>query len=85
MLKVIASASPRTSGRALDLDEVEGLIVRNVSRRVWIWNVPGVSAVGIERKDSSGDTASVFADRMPYLSQLKYLARINTLLSQQYN
>jgi len=69
----MASASPRTSGRTLDFEDVEGLIVRNVSRRVWIWNVPGVSAVGIERKDSRGDTASVFAERMPYLSQLRYL------------
>lgn len=35
--------------------------------------MPGVSAVGIERKDSRGDTASVLAERMPNLSQLRYL------------
>jgi hypothetical protein len=39
--------------------------------------VPGVSTVGNERKDSRGDTASVFADNIPYLSQLKYLAQVS--------
>jgi hypothetical protein len=73
VLKVIASASPRISGNALDFEDVDGLMVRNVSRRVCIWNVPGVSAVGIERKDSRGDTASVLADNIPNLSQLRYL------------
>lgn len=45
--------------------------------------MPGVSAVGIERKDSSGDTASVFADRIPYLSQLKYLVRMLIIMLAQ--
>jgi hypothetical protein len=70
---VVLSASPRISGNAEAFDDVEGLIVRKVSRSVWIWKVPGVSDVGIELKDSSGETASVFADKMPYLSQLRYL------------
>jgi len=49
VLKVIASASPLTSGKAVAFEDVVGLSVRNVSRRVWIWKVPGVSAVGIAR------------------------------------
>lgn len=69
------SASPRISGKALALDDVVGLMVRKVSRGVWIWNVPGVSAVGIARKDSRGETASVLLDRRPNLSQLRYLPR----------
>ena len=72
-MKVIASASPRISGRAFDLDDVDGLMVKNVSLKVCNWKVPGVSAVGIVRKDSSGDTASVLAERSPYLSELRYL------------
>jgi hypothetical protein len=43
--------------------------------------VPGVSAVGIERKDSRGDTASVLADNCPILSQLKYLSELSTISS----
>lgn len=42
-----------------------------------------MSAVGIERKDSRGDTASVFAERMPYLSQLRYLDRSVTCFGVQ--
>lgn len=75
MLNVIPSASPRISGKALAFEDVEGLMVRNVSRSVCIWNVPGVSAVGMARNDSRGDTASVFAENSPNLSQLKYLSR----------
>lgn len=48
-----------------------------VSRRVWIWNVPGVSAVGMQLKDSRGETASVLADSIPYLSQLRYLELVS--------
>ena len=81
MLNVIPSASPRISGRALAFDDVDGLMVKNVSRRVCIWKVPGVSAVGIERKDSRGDTASVLADNCPILSQLKYLSELSTISS----
>lgn len=77
MLNVIASPSPLTSGNAVDFEDVDGLMVRNVSRRVCNWKVPGVSAVGIQLKDSRGDTASVLADIMPYLSQLKYLVKIS--------
>lgn len=73
VLNVIISPSPLTSGNADALEDVVGLRVRKVSRRVWIWKVPGVSAVGMERKDSRGDTASVLAERIPYLSQLRYL------------
>lgn len=76
-MKLVASASPRISGEAFDFEDVEGLTVKNVSRNVKIWNVPGESAVGTDRNDSRGDTASVFADRIPYLSQLKYLHAIN--------
>jgi hypothetical protein len=84
-LNVIASPSPRISGRALDFEDVEGLTVRNVSRNVCIRNVPGASAVGMERKDSRGDTASVLADRRPYLSQLRYLEMLlATILQVRY-
>lgn len=51
----------------------DGRIVRNVSRSVWIWNVPGVSAVGRIEKVSSGEMASAVAVRRPILSQLRYL------------
>ncbi len=74
VLNVMASPSPRISGSALDFDDVDGLMVKKVSLKVWIWKVPGVSAVGMERKHSRGETASVLADRMPNLSQLKYLS-----------
>jgi hypothetical protein len=73
VLKVISVASPRISGKALAFEDVDGLMVKNVSRKVWIWNVPGVSVVGIARKDSSGEIASVVADGIPYLSHPKYL------------
>jgi hypothetical protein len=46
---------------------------RKVSRSVWIWKVPGVSAVGRSVKDSSGVTASEAAVRRPILSQERYL------------
>lgn len=69
---VMASASPRTS-QVLDDALFGALMVRNVSRRVWIWNVPGVSAVGIMLKDSRGDTASDVADNRPILSHDRYL------------
>lgn len=39
-----------------------------------------MSAVGIERKDSRGDTASVLAESSPNLSQLKYLEVGSALL-----
>lgn len=35
--------------------------------------VPGVEGVAMQRKDSSGEMASVVAERMPNLSQLRYL------------
>jgi hypothetical protein len=73
VLKVISVSSPRTSGGALALEEREGRMVRKVSRRVWIWKVPGVSAVGMRVKDSSGEMASDVAVRMPILSQERYL------------
>jgi hypothetical protein len=69
----MSAASPRISGAADALDDVLGLMVRNVSRSVCSWNVPGVSAVGMARKFSSGETASVEADRTPYLSHPRYL------------
>lgn len=37
--------------------------------------VPGVEAVAMQRKDSSGEMASVVAERMPNLSQLRYLSQ----------
>jgi hypothetical protein len=43
--------------------------------------VPGVSAVGIERNDSRGDTASVLAESIPYLSQPKYLPQVSCLVA----
>ena len=75
VLNEIVSASPRTSGALLDLDEglVLDLMVRSVSRRVWSWKVPGVSAVGMTLKDSRGDTASEAAESIPILSQERYL------------
>ena len=73
MLKLISVASPLISGKALAFEDVDGLMVKNVSRKVCIWNVPGVSAVAIARKDSRGDTAEVVAESMPKLSQVKYL------------
>lgn len=79
------SASPRISGRALAFEDVVDLTVRNVSRGVWIWKVPGVSAVGIVRNDSNGETASVLAERIPYLSQLKYLHAVRTYSKKKYH
>jgi hypothetical protein len=76
VLKVISVSSPRTSGGALALEEREGRMVRKVSRRVWIWKVPGVSAVGRRVKDSSGEMASDVAVRMPILSQERYLGGV---------
>lgn len=73
MLNVIDSESPRISVDAPGLDEVDGLMVRKLSCDVCIWNVPGVSAVGMGRKDSRDETASVLADSIPYISQLRYL------------
>lgn len=49
------------------------LTCRNVSRSVWIWNVPGVSAVLETRKDSRGEMASEVAERRPILSQRRNL------------
>ena len=62
------SASPRTSGLLLS-----SVIIRNFSRWVWMLKVPGVEGVAMQRKDSSGEMASVVAVRMPNLSQLRYL------------
>jgi hypothetical protein len=68
------SASPRTSaGGAFGLDDVDGLMVMKVSRRDWIWNVPGVSAVAMRLNVSTGETASEVADSRPILSQARYL------------
>lgn len=78
-MKVILSASPLISGKLFALEDVDGLIVKKVSRNVCIWNVPGVSAVGIQWNVSSGDMASVVADNMPYLSQLKYLRPVSAV------
>lgn len=47
---------------------------RKVSRKVWIWNVPGVFAVGKTEKDSRGETASEVAEREPSFAQARYLA-----------
>lgn len=73
VLNVILSSSPRNSAGAVDFDDVLGLIVMKVSRRVCSWNVPGVSAVGMTLKHSRGDMASDVADRAPILSQARYL------------
>lgn len=35
--------------------------------------VPGVDGMAMQGKDSSGEMASVVAERMPNLSQLRYL------------
>jgi hypothetical protein len=51
-------------------------MVRKVSRRVCIWKVPGVSAVGRMEKVSSGVMASDAAVRAPILSQERYLGRV---------
>jgi hypothetical protein len=51
----------------------DSFTVRNVSRRVCSWNVPGVSAVGTAVQVSRGETASDVALRIPYLSQLRNL------------
>ncbi len=70
---VISVASPRISGDPFGF--VDSLTVRNVSRTVCSWNVPGVSAVGTAAQVSGGETASDVAVRMPYWSQLRYLQR----------
>lgn len=72
MSNEIVSASPRTS-TALEEALLGAFMVRNVSRRVCSWKVPGVSPVGITLKDSRGDTASEVAERRPILSQERYL------------
>jgi hypothetical protein len=69
LLKEMVSASPRTSVPLF----FESSIVRNVSRWVWILNVDGLSGTGIMAKDSSGEIAVELAERMPYLSQPRYL------------
>lgn len=69
VLNVIVSASPLTSGPLL----FESSIVRNLSRWVCRLNVEGLSGTGIQRNDSSGEMAVEFAERMPYLSQPRYL------------
>jgi hypothetical protein len=55
------------------LEDRDARTERNVSRRVWIWKVPGVSAVAIMVKDSSGEMASAVAVKRPILSQERYL------------
>ena len=68
MLKEMDSASPRISGI------LESFVrVRNLSRWVWMFMVPGVSGDAMHMKDSSGEMASRVAERMPNLSQLRYL------------
>lgn len=69
------SASPRISGGFAVVEDSSSAMVRNFSRWVWMENVPGVLGVEIQRKDSSGEMASWEAERMPNLSQLRYLDR----------
>ena len=66
VLNEIDSASPRTSGTTL-LSET----ARKLSRPVWTLKVPGVSGDSTQVKVSSGETASLVAERMPVLSTLK--------------
>lgn len=73
VLNVILSSSPRNSAGEVDLDDVLGLMVTNVSRRVCSWKVLGVSAVAMTLKHSRGEMASDVADRKPILSQARYL------------
>ena len=68
MLKDISSASPRTSG----LDSLVST-VRKFSRWVCILKVAELSGTGIHKNDSSGEMAEGVAERMPYLSQVRYL------------
>lgn len=68
VLKEIDSASPRTSVVFLVSERA-----RNFSRTVWILKVPEVSGEAVHRNDSSGDIASVVAERKPILSQPRYL------------
>lgn len=49
------------------------VMLRNFSRWFWMEKVPGVLGVEMQRKDSSGEMASWAAERMPNLSQLRYL------------
>jgi hypothetical protein len=74
--KVMSVSSPLTSGGALGLAEREARTDRKVSRRVWIWKVPGVSAVATRLKVSSGVMASELAVRRPILSQERYLGAV---------
>ena len=73
MSNEISVASPRTSGAGFDFDDFDARTVKKVSRRVWIWKVPGVSKVGRMEKDSSGVMASESAENMPILSHDRYL------------
>lgn len=68
MLKDISSASPRTSG----LDNLVST-VKKFSRWVCILKVAELSGTGMHRNDSSGEMAEGVAERMPYLSQVRYL------------
>ena len=70
MLKEISSASPRTSG----LDNLVST-VRKFSRWVRILKMAELSGAGMHRNDSSGEMAEGVAERMPYLSHLRYLER----------
>ena len=60
MLKDTVSASPRISGPLTAL-----AMERNCSLAVWTLKVPDVSWEGIQTKDSSGETASLVAERIP--------------------
>ena len=81
----ISVASPRTSGAALAFDEFDARTVKNVSRKVWIWKVPGVSKVGIMVKDSREVMASELAVKRPILSQLRYLVKSQGELISNYS
>jgi hypothetical protein len=52
---------------------LDSAVVKNVSCRVCNWKVPGVSGVTITFHVSGGAMASEVAERMPYLSQARYL------------
>jgi hypothetical protein len=55
------------------LEDVEGMIVMNCPPEVLIWKWFRESTAGTTRKDSSGEIASLSAERIPYLSAERYL------------
>jgi hypothetical protein len=55
------------------LEDVEGMVVMNCPPEVLNWKVFGGSTAGITKKDSSGEIASLSAERVPFLSAERYL------------